>query len=118
MSRPMTRGFCAILAVITAAGCVSVKDPNNYRPRRETISQDYYDCAQQANTPVAGIAWNQYGGYGGVSAKVNSEMLLRCMEARNYRLRRATGGEWAAGLLLLPINNASFDANRWTVARG
>jgi hypothetical protein len=34
---------------------------------------------------------------------VEPDMLLRCMEAHNYRLRKATTGEWVAGFVFLPL---------------
>jgi hypothetical protein len=93
---------------ITAAtslltGCVSVADPANYRPQTESLSQDYYACDSTSTGTVAGTRWNQYGGSSYVGPHINSDMLLRCMEAHNYRLRRATTGEWVAGIAFLPL---------------
>lgn len=91
------------LFAVNLMSCVSVEDPNNYRPQTQTISQDFYACSQASDQPVAAAAWGQAGGVAGAGMKVNSEMLLRCMEAHDYRLRKATSGEWWAGVLLLPV---------------
>ena len=52
---------------------------------------------------AASTRWNQYGGSSYVGPHINSDLLLRCMEAHNYRLRRATTGEWVAGIVFLPL---------------
>jgi hypothetical protein len=95
-----------IVAVAVAAmlsGCVSVTDPNNYRPQSGTLSQDFYQCETGSTATGASATWNQYGGSANVGARTNSELLLRCMEAREYRLRKATTGEWVAGIAFLPV---------------
>ncbi|MGB8684433.1 MAG: hypothetical protein WCD12_16220 [Candidatus Binatus sp.] len=94
----------AITAATTLlAGCVSVTDPNNYRPQTETLSQDYYACDSGSTGTAASTRWNQYGGSSYVGPHINSDLLLRCMEAHNYRLRRATTGEWVVGVAFLPL---------------
>lgn len=93
----------ALAAIVASTGCVSVQDPTNYRPQTESISKDFYGCSQENNQPVAGVAWSQYGGSAGAGMKVNSDMLLRCMEAHDYRLRKATTGEWVAAIIFLPL---------------
>lgn len=85
------------------SGCVSVTDPNNYRPQSGALSQDFYQCETGATGTGASVSWNQYGGSGNVGARTDSELLLRCMEAREYRLRKASTGEWVAGIAFLPI---------------
>jgi hypothetical protein len=90
-------------ATTLLAGCVSVADPGNYRPQTASLSQDYYACDSASTGTGASIRWNQYGGSGNVGPRINSDMLLRCMEAHNYRLRRATTGEWVAGIAFLPL---------------
>jgi hypothetical protein len=95
-----------IVAVAVAAmlsGCVSVTDPNNYRPRSGTLSQDFYQCETGSTGTGASATWNQYGGSANVGPRTDSELLLRCMEAREYRLRKPTTGEWVAGITLLPV---------------
>jgi hypothetical protein len=91
------------VATTLLAGCVSVTDPNNYRPQTETLSQDYYACDSGSTGTAASTRWNQYGGSSYVGPHINSDLLLRCMEAHNYRLRKATTGEWVAGVAFLPL---------------
>ena len=88
--------IASIAATTMLAGCVAVTAPGNYRPQSETLSQDYYACASASTATGASIAWNQNGGSGNVGPRTDSEMLLRCMEAKDYRLRKATTGEWVA----------------------
>jgi hypothetical protein len=90
-------------ATTLLAGCVSVTDPGNYRPQTETLSQDYYACDSGSTGTAASTRWNKYGGSSYVGPHINSDLLLRCMEAHNYRLRRATTGEWVAGVAFLPL---------------
>jgi hypothetical protein len=90
-------------ATTLLTGCVSVTDPGNYRPQTETLSQDYYACDSGSTGTAASTRWNQYGGSSYVGPHINSDLLLRCMEAHNYRLRRATTGEWVAGVVFLPL---------------
>ena len=77
--------------------------PGNYRRQTESLSQDYYPCDSGSTGTAASTRWNQYGGSSYVGPHINSDLLLRCMEAHNYRLRRATTGEWVAGIVFLPL---------------
>jgi len=102
--RESTRVVTVLLAMVTLTGCVSVTSPGNYRPQSETVAQDYYACDSASTATGASVVWNAYGGSGNVGARTDPELLLRCMEARNYRLRKATTGEWVVAIIFLPVS--------------
>ena len=63
----------------------------------------YLRCETGATGTGGSVSWNQYGGSGNIGTRTNSEILLRCIEERDYRLRKATTGEWVAGFVFLPL---------------
>jgi hypothetical protein len=98
------RGMSLVaLFTATLTDCVYITAPSNYRPQSASLSQDFYTCSQAANQPEAGIVWGSGSGYGAAGNRVSPNMLLRCMEARNYRLRKANGAEYAVGILFSPV---------------
>jgi len=99
MRRSLIKAFLAV----SVSGCVSVTQPNSYRPLSSGLSQDFYACSQSSNEPRAAVAWGSKSGSGSAGMRVDPNMLLRCMEARNYRLRKPTTSEIVMGTIFFPI---------------
>lgn len=98
------RHAIAIAAATTLlAGCVTVTNPANYRPQSANLTQDYYQCTVAATGTAGAVAWNQYGGSGNVGARTDPNLLLQCMQARDYRVRKATTVEIIVGIVTSPL---------------
>ena len=93
------RTIALVVAVVVFAGCVTITEPNNYRPATNDRSEIYYNCYREAHQPQASAT----PGYGSSGMILNRDMLERCMGAKGYNLRKATTGETIIGLLTFPI---------------
>ena len=93
----------AAAAMLLLTGCVSVTTPANYRPQSETLTQDYYDCDRASTGTVSAVSWNKYGGAGVSGSQTTPHLLVECMQARGYQVRKATEGEVIAYLVTAPI---------------
>ena len=85
--------------LVAMTGCVSVANPQNYRPANGERASEYYQCYQNAHQPQAFSSVY----YSEARMKLNNDMLEHCMDARGYRLRKPNAVEHVMGWLFLPV---------------
>jgi hypothetical protein len=107
-SRLAVLTFC-LAASLT--GCVTINQPESYRPQTYGMRQAYYKCYQEAQqgqmTAAGGYTYSNGQGSGAAGmragAVTNSDMLLGCMNAEGYDLRTPSNAERWTAILTSPI---------------
>lgn len=104
----MKRLVFLVLMAMLVTGCgVSRMKVQNWNPGNDLRGSTFYECLQQAQQveSTAGFVANQNGATGGArtGAKTNQDMLVACMNAKGYQLRRMTGGEVVSTIITSPL---------------
>jgi hypothetical protein len=99
--------FALVIMLLTGCG-VSRTRVNNWNPNDYPRASTFYECLQQAQQVEsrAGFGANQYGAAGSArtGAITNKEILVACMNAKGYQLRKITGVEIVISLITLPLS--------------
>jgi len=95
--------------VMTQTGCaVSRLKVNNWNPDNYSRANDFYECLRKSQQleSNAYVTANEHRASGSArtGAVTNKEILVACMNAKGYQLRKITGGELALSLATLPLS--------------
>jgi hypothetical protein len=99
----MKQTISLITVAALLSGCVTIQQPDNYRPQTYDMRQAYYRCLHESQQDQASFyagANQQFGSaYAQAGAKTNNDMLLSCMNAAGYDLRTPSKVEtWTTAL--------------------